>query len=104
MDPELSLNAWILIGNTLHAVLRGPAQLALADGSLRNRLATLDAKLAPVTQQGMLGALHDLPPADRLLLHDLCEACFGRLQGEAETLLGLDRSTAEPVLALLQVH
>jgi hypothetical protein len=104
MDPELNLNAWILVGNTLNSVLRGPDQLALAEGPLRDRLAALDATLAPVPQQGMIEVLRSLPPADRMLLHDLCLACFERLPDEAETRLGLDRLTAAAVLSLLQVQ
>lgn len=86
----------------LNAVLRGPEQLALADGPLHDRLAKLDATLDPVTQQGMMDALGGLPPGDRTLLHDVCLACYDRLRDGAEGLLGLDRPTAAPVLALLQ--
>ena len=104
MDQELNLNAWILIGNLLNAVLRGPQQVALADGPLRDHLALLDATLAAVDQQGMIDALRGLSAGDRRLLRDLCVACFDRLREEAPTLLGLDRLTAEPVLALLQAQ
>ncbi len=104
MDQELSLNAWILIGNLLNAVLRGPQQVALADGPLRDHLVLLHATLAPVDQQSMIDVLREMSPKDRALLHDLCVACFDRLRDESRPLLGLDRSTAEPVLALLQAQ
>ena len=102
MDQELNLNAWILLGNTLHAVLRGPTQVLLADDSLRARLTALEATLAPVAPHGMVDAVQALSPPDRILLHDMCSACFDRLHDEATSILGLDRSTAGPVLALLQ--
>jgi hypothetical protein len=102
MDQELNLNAWVLVGNTLHLVLRGPAQVALAGGPIRDHMALLDAALAPVNQQGMIDALRNLPLSDRTLLHDLCTACFDRLRDEAPAMLGMDRSTAESVLALLR--
>ncbi|AFL86586.1 hypothetical protein Terro_0237 [Terriglobus roseus DSM 18391] len=102
MDQELKLNTWVLLGNTLNAVLRGPQQVALADEELRVRLLALEATLAPVTPEGMVDAVQALTVSDRMLLHDLCVACFDRLGEEAATLVGVDRATGEPVLALLQ--
>ena len=97
---ELGFNAWILIGNVLHAMLRGVTPVA--DGPGRDTLLRLDALLEPVQPAQMLHMLQSLPQGDRQILLEACIAAQISAGADVETSLGIGRQDAAPVLALLR--
>lgn len=101
-EQELGLNAWILIGNALHNALEGAATLRVADSPQRTRLEELDRALRTVPAERMTEALRGMPWTDRALLLSLCDAMFERTGESAETLLGMGRTAAQPVLNILR--
>lgn len=101
-EQELSLNAWILIGNALHNALEGPATLQIAESPQRTRLEELENTLRTVPAERMGETLSGMPWTDRALLLSLCDAMFERTGGSATTLLGMDRNDAQPVLDILR--
>jgi hypothetical protein len=98
-DAELGFNAWVLIGNALHTLLRGPqaAPHSLAD----ERLSRLDAILEPVQPPQMLSVLSSLSSNDRRVLIDACNRAFAVAGKESLTVLGVSEENAAPVLAFL---
>lgn len=101
-EQELGLNAWILIGNALHNALEGPQAYRVADSPQRTRLQELDGALRGVSAEHMADALAGMPWTDRALLLSLCDAMFERTGESAETLLGMGRTAAQPVLNILR--
>lgn len=101
-EQELSLNAWILIGNALNNALNGPATLLIAESPQRTRLEELDNALRNVPAERMGETLAGMPWIDRALLLSLCDAMFERTGGDASTMLGMERKEAQPVLDILR--
>jgi hypothetical protein len=97
---EIGFNAWILIGNVLNTILR--AAPVLMEGADQDRLQQIDQTLRSIHPPQMLAALNGLQPADRQLLLRACLHAFHGAGSEAQTTLGLDWETAQPVIALLR--
>ena len=101
-EEELSLNAWILVGNALHNALEGPAALQVEESPQRLRLQELETTLRNVPAERMGERLAGMPWTDRALLLSLCDAMFERTGDSAAPLLGMDRKEARPVLDILR--
>ena len=97
---ELGFNAWILVGNVLHSLLRGANPVA--HGAGRDRLQRLDTLLEPIQPTQMLQTLQSLPNEDRQLLLEACIAARIAAGADADTALGLSQSDTAPVLQWLQ--
>ena len=99
-EDELGFQTWVLIGNTLHTLLRTTA-VDRVTGVDTDRLRTLDEQLHPVQPAQVVSALKALRPDDRSLLQAAVEHAFRLAGSTAPEALGMDREEAGPVVRLL---
>ena len=100
---ELSLNAWIFIGNVLNKSLQ-ETELRRADEDRadHDRLQTLGQVLVPVQPSSMLDALAQLAARDRQLLLTCARRSLIEGGADLEIAFGLDATAATEVLGYLE--
>ena len=105
MTTQLALHAYIFLGNALNylANTAPPEQLAGLNAT-HAELLDLYRAVEPLTPNGILDALHNLPPAQHNLLLRCCRWCLTHLDPQFDTLMGISDEEAAEVLAHLSHH
>ena len=100
MSTELAMNAYVLLGNTLHYLLHSLSagveeQLAVTPGALVD----LNQRIEPLPPATILAGVTALTPPERDLLARSIRLCLSSLSSEAITnLLGIPEDVARQTL------
>jgi len=105
MSSELAMNAYVLLGNSLHYLLnKAPAAVEEKLGVDPGALSDLNQRIEPLSPARILAGLADLTGPERDLLARAVRLCLSTLSSEGiGNLLGLPEEVAHETLAALQL-
>jgi hypothetical protein len=105
MSTELAMNAYVLLGNSLHYLLnRAPAAVEEQLGAAPGLLSDLNERIEPLPPARILSGIADLSPAERGLLAQAVRLCLSTLSANGiSNVLGLPVDVAQETLAALRL-
>ncbi|HKO17413.1 MAG TPA: hypothetical protein VJU82_00850 [Acidobacteriaceae bacterium] len=105
MSTELAMNAYVLLGNTLHHLLsRSPAAMEEQLGAVPGALTALNEQIEPLTPACVLAGVAELTTPERDLLAKSVRLCLSTLSPEGVgNVLGLPLDVARETLASLHL-
>ena len=106
MSTELAMNAYVLLGNSLHYLLnRAPAAVEEQLGVATGALSELNRRIEPLPPPKILAGIDGLTRPERDLLSRSVSLCFSILSAEGlGNVLGLPEDVARQTLAALRLH
>jgi hypothetical protein len=105
MSTELAMNAYVLLGNALHHLLRGaPAAVEEQLGASAGALAALNQRIEPLPPAQILSGVAALSSAERGLLAQVVRLCLSTLSADGiSNVIGLPVDVAQETLAALRL-